>query len=126
VEEVCSAPPTGGLHYPKTRHIGLRGTSLCVESCKPYRDVRHPDVRYRDVRYRDVRYRDVRYRDVRYRDVRYRDVRYRDKGSFKMCAIGIMLLLLGALWMCAIGMWAIGKYVKFRVCYRDVGYRTVR
>jgi len=28
-------PPCGGLHYPKTRHIGLRGTSLCVKSCKP-------------------------------------------------------------------------------------------
>jgi len=73
-----------------------------------------------------VCYRGVRYRGVRYRGVRYRDVCYRDKGSFKLCAIGIMFLLFGAVGMCAIGMWAIGNYVKFRVCYRDVGYRTVR
>jgi len=56
----------------------------------------------------------------RHRDVRYRDVRYRDEGSFKICAIGIMFFLLGALSgcglsgimlnsVCAIGTWAIAS-----------------
>ena len=44
------------------------------------------------------------------------DVCYREKALFALCAIGT----------CAIEMCAIGNSIKFRVCYRDVRYDTVR
>lgn len=38
------------------------------------------------------------------------NVRYRDNALFALYAIGT----------CIKGMWAVGNFIKFRVCYRDV------